>query len=258
MKLNNKPKFTFFRYSALDAVSMSWDNLHLKHILSSDTYCSHIPESSLISGSFNSQGQPLWHGKSSKSDRRQNFIVWTEPLATCAARVDALRSHGHQEAALRLAVAVVRTMKQQQLANQRKWHESQQQQRHAAGSSSNNANSGSSSNSSSRFVTHTLDESIIQSFFFLLAKIWLLHLVRRDARQSRIAVNQTHLYHQVATTPVAIVIVLFVIGGTCIAKPPDAIVNNHLQVLVTAVVPAKRKKAGLDTPLILLDAFSMS
>lgn len=137
---------------------MSWDNLHLKHILSSDTYCSHIPESSLISGSFNSQGQPLWHGKLlswSIFVRDNVWFVWTEALATCAARVDALRSHGHQEAALRLAVAVVRTMKQQQLANQRKWHESQQQQRHAVGSSSNNANSGSSSNSSSRFVYHS-------------------------------------------------------------------------------------------------------
>jgi len=39
--------------------------------------------------------------------------------------VDALRSHGHQEAALRLAVAVVRTMKQQQLVDQRKWHDLQ-------------------------------------------------------------------------------------------------------------------------------------
>lgn len=103
------PRTVFHR--ALDAVGMSWDNMHLKHILSSDSYCSHIPDSALTSGSFNSQGQPLWH----------------EPLPTCAARVDALRSHGHQEAALRLAVAVVRTMKQQQLIAQRKWHESQQQ-----------------------------------------------------------------------------------------------------------------------------------
>lgn len=47
-------------------------------------------------------------------------------MPTCAARVDALRSHGHQGAALRLAVAVVRTMKQQQLAAQRRWHDSQQ------------------------------------------------------------------------------------------------------------------------------------
>ncbi|GLG97797.1 Zinc finger protein SWIM domain-containing protein, putative [Gryllus bimaculatus] len=112
------PRTVFHR--ALDAVGMSWDNLHLKNILSSDTYCSHVPDSSMLCGSFNSQGQPLWH----------------EPLPTCAARVDALRSHGHRLAALRLAVAVVRTMKQQQLIAQRRWHESQQQQQHLRGSSS--------------------------------------------------------------------------------------------------------------------------
>lgn len=93
---------------ALDAVSMSWDNIHLKNVLSSDTYSSHIPDSTQ-SGSFNSLGQPLWH----------------ETLATCASRVDALRSHGHHAAALRLAVCVVRTMKQQQLDAQRRWQESQ-------------------------------------------------------------------------------------------------------------------------------------
>jgi len=56
--------------------------------------------------------------------------------------VDALRSHGHQGAALRLAVAVVRTMKQQQLVAQRRWHESQQQQQqqHRSGASSSTAN----------------------------------------------------------------------------------------------------------------------
>ncbi|GJQ79140.1 hypothetical protein Trydic_g5393 [Trypoxylus dichotomus] len=102
------PRTVFHR--ALDAVvNMSWDNMHLKNILSSDTYCSHVPDNS-SSGSFNSQGQPLWH----------------EPIALCAARVDSLRSHGHMEAALRLAVSVVRTMKQQQLNAQRQWHESQQ------------------------------------------------------------------------------------------------------------------------------------
>lgn len=95
-------------YRALDAVTMSWDNIHLKNVLSSDTYSSHIPDSTQ-SGSFNSLGQPLWH----------------EPLATCASRVDALRSHGHHAAALRLAVCVVRTMKQQQLDAQRRWQDSQ-------------------------------------------------------------------------------------------------------------------------------------
>lgn len=57
--------------------------------------------------------------------KRRSFSI-TEPLATCAARIDALRSHGHYEAALRLAVSVVRTMKYNQLNAQRKWHESQQ------------------------------------------------------------------------------------------------------------------------------------
>lgn len=87
------PRTVFHR--ALDAVNMSWDNSHLKNILASDTFCGHTggnPES------FNSVGQPLWY----------------EPLTTCAARVDALRSHGHNAAALRLAVAVVRTMKAHQ------------------------------------------------------------------------------------------------------------------------------------------------
>nr|XP_008195955.2 PREDICTED: zinc finger SWIM domain-containing protein 4 isoform X2 [Tribolium castaneum] len=110
------PRTIFHR--ALDAVGMSWDNMHLKNILSSDTYCSHVPDTT-SSGSFNSQGQPLWH----------------EPIPLCAARVDSLRSHGHMEAALRLAVSVVRTMKQQQLVAQRRWHESQQ----ASTSSSSNS-----------------------------------------------------------------------------------------------------------------------
>lgn len=101
------PRTVFHR--ALDAVGMSWDNMHLKNILSSDAYCSHVPDNS-SSGTFNSQGQPLWN----------------EAIPLCAARVDSLRSHGHLEAALRLAVSVVRTMKQQQLVAQRKWHESQQ------------------------------------------------------------------------------------------------------------------------------------
>lgn len=56
----------------------------------------------------------------------QTNIFFVESIPLCAARVDSLKSHGHNEAALRLAVSVVRTMKQQQLVAQRKWHESQQ------------------------------------------------------------------------------------------------------------------------------------
>lgn len=64
-----------------------------------------------------------------------NPLKFPETLPLCAARVDSLRSHGHREAALRLAVSVVRTMKQQQLIAQRRWHEGQQ-----TSSSSNNRN----------------------------------------------------------------------------------------------------------------------
>jgi len=62
------PRTIFHR--ALDAVEMSWDNTHLKNILSSDTYCSHVTDSALSSASFNGQGQPLWQGKYA-------FRAWT-------------------------------------------------------------------------------------------------------------------------------------------------------------------------------------
>ncbi|XP_059621157.1 uncharacterized protein LOC132264845 [Phlebotomus argentipes] len=118
----NKTPRTIF-HKALDAVSMSWDNQHLKNILASDSYSLSSTNSVQIAGSsksaqanstsaksnFNSLGQPLWH----------------EPLAMCAARVDSLRSHGHTEAALRLSVSVVRTMKQVQMDAQSLWHKHQ-------------------------------------------------------------------------------------------------------------------------------------
>uniref|UniRef100_A0A1B0CV38 Uncharacterized protein n=1 Tax=Lutzomyia longipalpis TaxID=7200 RepID=A0A1B0CV38_LUTLO len=131
LKLNNgsaanrsKAPRTIF-HKALDAVSMSWDNQHLKNILASDSYSLSSANSVQIAGSskssaqanstsaksnFNTLGQPLWH----------------EPLAMCAARVDSLRSHGHTEAALRLSVSVVRTMKQVQMDAQSLWHKHQQ------------------------------------------------------------------------------------------------------------------------------------
>ncbi|KAG8231223.1 hypothetical protein J437_LFUL005897 [Ladona fulva] len=132
---NQRPRTIFHR--ALDAVEMTWDNVHLKRILSGDSYCSHTPaesscyysspvpcsssssssyssSSSSSTSMFNSQGHPLWH----------------EPLPLAAARVDALRSHGHQSEALRLAVSIVRTMKHQQQVAQRRWYHQQSQQQH--------------------------------------------------------------------------------------------------------------------------------
>ena len=82
----------------------------------------------------------------------QIFASFLEPIPLCAARVDALRSHGHMEAALRLAVSVVRTMKQQQIVAQRKWHESQQSL-NASSSSGVAGSSGAGSSSSSSSTT---------------------------------------------------------------------------------------------------------
>lgn len=63
-------------------------------------------------------------------------LVFPEPLPTCAARVDTLRSHGLVTSALRLTVAVVRTMKAQQLLAQRRWHEVQAKSNAASSSGS--------------------------------------------------------------------------------------------------------------------------
>lgn len=50
-----------------------------------------------------------------------NFIMFSEHLATACARVDALRSHGYLKESLRLAVAIVRTLKRLQRKNQDKY-----------------------------------------------------------------------------------------------------------------------------------------
>ncbi|UYV76455.1 ZSWIM6 [Cordylochernes scorpioides] len=90
-------------HRALEACNLSWDNPHLQLILSQD-----FPDPTANTkspGLFNSQGYPLWH----------------EHIPTACSRVEALRSHGYQQEALRLAVAVVRTMKRQQRDGQCRW-----------------------------------------------------------------------------------------------------------------------------------------
>ncbi|XP_062545214.1 uncharacterized protein LOC134211872 isoform X2 [Armigeres subalbatus] len=117
-KNTNKTPRTIF-HKALDAVNMTWDNDHLKFILDSDSYSISSQNSVQIAGSsksfsnspssksnFNAVGQPLWH----------------EQISMTAARIDSLRSHGHIEAALRLSVSVVRTMREIQRDAQALWH----------------------------------------------------------------------------------------------------------------------------------------
>jgi hypothetical protein len=123
-KTTTKVPRTIF-HKALDAVNMTWDNNHLKLILASDGYSLASENSVQIAGSskmvaanntssksnFNMLGQPLWY----------------EPMAMCAARIDSLRSHGHIDAALRLSVSVVRTMKQVQQDAQSLWQKCRKQ-----------------------------------------------------------------------------------------------------------------------------------
>lgn len=72
-------------------------------------------------GSSSSVSKNLWHILL----RISFFFVFpTEPVSTAAARVEALRSHGYRKEALRLAVAVVRTMKRQFKERMNEWHHS--------------------------------------------------------------------------------------------------------------------------------------
>ena len=64
---------------------------------------------------------PRQEVKGKESEKRNmeepDSLLWHEHIPTACARVDALRSHGYTSEALRLAVAIVRTMKRnQQLA----------------------------------------------------------------------------------------------------------------------------------------------
>ncbi|XP_068609402.1 zinc finger SWIM domain-containing protein 6-like [Brachionichthys hirsutus] len=92
-----RPHRTVFT-RAIEACDLHWQDPHLQHIITEDhrsNYCHHY---NLDSSLFDARGWPLWH----------------EHVPTACARVDALRSHGYPKEALRLAVAVVNTLRRQQ------------------------------------------------------------------------------------------------------------------------------------------------
>nr|XP_058917156.1 zinc finger SWIM domain-containing protein 4 isoform X4 [Kogia breviceps] len=84
---------------ALQAGSLHWSDAHLQRILASDSYG---PSLTSNGGgdkpTFDPQGRPLWPG---------------EPFPTACARVDTLRAHGYPRQALRLAGAIVNTLRLQ-------------------------------------------------------------------------------------------------------------------------------------------------
>ncbi|MBN3302371.1 ZSWM5 protein, partial [Amia calva] len=92
-----RPRRTVFT-RAMEACDLHWQDSHLQRIISSDFYMSPSYQREGESLLFNSQGLPLW----------------LDHVPTACARVDALRSHGYPREALRLAVAIINTLRLQQ------------------------------------------------------------------------------------------------------------------------------------------------
>ncbi|XP_024206901.1 zinc finger SWIM domain-containing protein 4 isoform X2 [Pan troglodytes] len=93
------PRHTVFG-RALLAGELHWNDAYLQRILASDSYGPSLTGS--MGGdkpTFDPQGRPLWLG---------------EPFPTACARVDTLRAHGYPRQALRLASAIINTLRLQQ------------------------------------------------------------------------------------------------------------------------------------------------
>ncbi|KAL1457349.1 hypothetical protein MTO96_043505, partial [Rhipicephalus appendiculatus] len=111
------PRSIFHR--ALEAWMLSWDDPHLRFILSHDACAEpHSHRSSALSSSSFSSSCSSSSSSSSSSScssscaspsnlfNSQGYPLWHEPIPVACSRVEALRSHGYQQEALRLAVAV--------------------------------------------------------------------------------------------------------------------------------------------------------
>lgn len=92
------PRRTVFS-RALQAGELHWNDNHLQRILASDSCGPSLTGS--VGGdkpTFDPQGHPIWLG---------------EPFPTACARVDTLRAHGYPHKALRLACAIINTLRLQ-------------------------------------------------------------------------------------------------------------------------------------------------
>lgn len=92
------PRRTVFS-RALQAGELHWNDSHLQRILASDSYGPSLTGN--MGGdkpTFDPQGHPIWLG---------------EPFPTACARVDTLRAHGYPHKALRLACAIINTLRLQ-------------------------------------------------------------------------------------------------------------------------------------------------
>uniref|UniRef100_A0A8C1RMM2 Zinc finger SWIM-type containing 6 n=1 Tax=Cyprinus carpio TaxID=7962 RepID=A0A8C1RMM2_CYPCA len=95
--LGTRPHRTVFT-RAIEACDLHWQDSHLQHIINDDLYTNYCYHDNTENSLFDSRGWPLWH----------------EHVPTACARVDALRSHGYPREALRLAIAIINTLRRQQ------------------------------------------------------------------------------------------------------------------------------------------------
>ena len=91
-KKPRRPRSIFQK--ALDALKMDWNDTILNKIL---------------------------------QNKYNECILWTEHLPTACARIDALKTHGFDDEALRLAIAIARTMRHNQSQSYNHWMDNQLQ-----------------------------------------------------------------------------------------------------------------------------------
>ena len=99
---HRKPRTVF--HKALDALQMTWTDAQLKKVLRGGKKTGDDDDTS-----------------DKVSEKAADAELWHEHIPTACARVDALRSHGYCGEALRLAVAIVRTMKRNQQLAMNHW-----------------------------------------------------------------------------------------------------------------------------------------
>jgi hypothetical protein len=87
---------------------MDWDDIQLKNILKNVGVTSR-----LTSVEDNAEASAL--ATTTSKVNKHGQLLWQEHIPTACARVEALRTHGYTAEALRLAVAIVRTMKHNQV-----------------------------------------------------------------------------------------------------------------------------------------------
>lgn len=123
---------------AIEACDLHWQDPHLQHIISKDHYAKYCYHNKKDNPLFDTRGWPLWHGKRQFGPKGMTNVLFislnvlfifsclfffffhlstlhaAEHVPTACARVDALRSHGYPKEALRLAIAIVNTLRRQQ------------------------------------------------------------------------------------------------------------------------------------------------